>query len=248
MSEPNFIELRHVGMQFGSTVVHRDISFSLSKGDTVTLLGPSGTGKTILLKLIIGLLQPTRGDVWVMGRNLPTLSEDELRLIRRHVGMLFQGAALFDSLSVAENIAYGLRETGMQDDEQIRKIVKDQLEMIGLPGIEAKFPAQLSGGQRKRVGLARALATNPQIMLFDEPTTGLDPTAKRLIDDVIVRMNKKYGMTSLTVTHDLESARRISDRWILIHDGAVVADGKPDSLLQNNSEAIDFAQGNWKDE
>lgn len=248
MNAPTVIELKNVGVHFGQSVVHHDLNLAIAQGETVTILGPSGTGKTLLLKMIIGLLMPTHGEVWVRGQNLTQLSEDKLREVRRHVGMLFQGAALFDSLSVYENIAYGLREAGEKSEAKIAKVVAEKLEMIGLPGIDHKLPAQLSGGQRKRVGLARALAPEPQIMLFDEPTTGLDPTAKRLIDDVIIRMNKAYGMTSIAVTHDIESAERISNRWILLHGGEVIADGLATDLLRNNREAIDFIHGNWKDE
>lgn len=248
MQSQSLIELSKVSMQFGKQVVHRDISFRVSPGETITIMGPSGSGKTLILKMIIGLLTPTAGDVLVMGEHLQTLPESELRKIRMSVGMLFQGAALFDSLSIYENIAYGLRETGTVDEDFIRDRVQTLLDMIDLPGIESKFPPQLSGGQKKRVGLARALASSPKIMLLDEPTTGLDPTAKRLIDDLICRMNGSMGMTTIAVTHDIESAARISKRWILLHDGMVVADGPASELAQNNQEAIDFIRGNWRDE
>ncbi|MBN8548116.1 MAG: ATP-binding cassette domain-containing protein [Deltaproteobacteria bacterium] len=248
MSESPVIELSHVGIRFGPTVVHRDISFKVTAGETVTVMGPSGTGKTLILKSIIGLLAPTSGEVMVLGQSLRDKPEYELRKLRMQVGMLFQGAALFDSLSIYENIAYGLRETGTEDEDFIAEKVRSLLEMINLPGIEQKFPPQLSGGQKKRVGLARALATSPRIMLLDEPTTGLDPTSKRLIDDLIVCMNEKFGMTTIAVTHDIESATRISERWILLHDGQVVADGPARELAAHNQEAIDFIRGNWKDE
>lgn len=248
MVQEPVIELSHVGIKFGQTVVHKDVSFSVKAGETITLMGPSGTGKTLILKSIIGLLAPTSGSVTVMGSPLQSLREDELRRVRMNIGMLFQGAALFDSLNIYENIAYGLRETGTADEKLIGERVAHLLELINLPGIEHKYPPQLSGGQKKRVGLARALATSPSIMLLDEPTTGLDPTSKRLIDDLIVRMNEKYGMTTIAVTHDIESATRISERWILLHDGVVVADGPAQELARANQEAVDFIHGNWKDE
>lgn len=248
MNESPVIELSHVAIKFGTTVVHKDISFSVRAGETITVMGPSGTGKTLILKTIMGLLTPSSGDVVVLGAHLQKLHEYELRKVRMNVGMLFQGAALFDSLSIYENIAYGLRETGTEDEKFIGERVASLLEMINLPGIEQKFPPQLSGGQKKRVGLARALATAPTIMLLDEPTTGLDPSSKRLIDDLIVRMNEKFGMTTIAVTHDIESASRISERWILLHDGYVVADGRAQDLAKHNQEAIDFIHGNWKDE
>jgi phospholipid/cholesterol/gamma-HCH transport system ATP-binding protein len=242
------IRLSGVGIKFGQQTVHRDISFSVCPGETITIMGPSGTGKTLILKSIIGLLRPTSGDVEVLGYHLQSLPEAELRKVRMQVGMLFQGAALFDSLSIYENIAYGLRETGTDDEAWIGERVRTLLEMIDLPGIEQKFPPQLSGGQKKRVGLARALASSPKIMLLDEPTTGLDPTAKRLIDDLIVKMNETMGMTTIAVTHDIESAHRISDRWILLHGGLVVADGPAQELARDSQEAIDFIHGNWRDE
>jgi phospholipid/cholesterol/gamma-HCH transport system ATP-binding protein len=248
MTEMPLIQLSNVSMKFGSQAVHRDISFSIKAGETITLMGPSGTGKTLILKMIVGLLAPSGGDVVVMNQHLPKLKESQLRKVRRNVGMLFQGAALFDSLSIYENIAYGLRETGTEDEDFISNRVTELLSMINLPGIEQKFPPQLSGGQKKRVGLARALANSPKIMLLDEPTTGLDPTSKRLIDDLIVKMNESLGMTTIAVTHDIESATRISERWILLHDGYVVADGSAAELAKQNQEAIDFIRGNWKDE
>jgi len=239
------VELRRVSRRFGGQVVHRDISFKLDAGETVTLLGPSGTGKTLILKMIMGLLRPTSGEVWVMGKRIDHLAEPELRLVRRDVGMLFQGAALFDSLDVFENIAYPLRERGEMDQAIIENLVAEQLGRVGLPHIARKFPNQLSGGQKKRVALARALATRPKIMLFDEPTTGLDPTASRLIDGLIIELDRDLGLSSLIVTHDIQSAQRTSQRWVLINDGLVVADGPPDSVSLHNTLVSDFISGNW---
>ena len=234
-SEP-IIEFKHVGMRFGSLSVHRNLNFQIFRGETVTLLGPSGVGKTLILKMIAGLLRPTAGQVIVMGRDLDDLDEEQLRGVRAHIGMVFQGAALFDSLSVFENIAYPLRERGEKSEARIRSIVQERLEVIGLPGIENKFPAELSGGQKKRVGLARALASAPEIVLYDEPTTGLDPTAIRLIDELIA------------VTHDIESAKRISKRWLLINSGEVAADGQAKQIAAGNQDVIDFISGNWRGE
>lgn len=247
MKDTPVIALEGVGIQFGSQVVHRNISFAIERGETVTLLGPSGTGKTIILKIILGLLRPGQGKVTVLGKILDRLREEELNSLRLRIGMLFQGAALFDSLSVYDNIAYGLREHGERNENRISSIVTEKLEIVGLKGIEQKFPPQLSGGQKKRVGLARALATSPEILLFDEPTTGLDPTARRMIDDLIIRLRQDFGMTSLVVTHDMESARRISNRWILINEGRVLADGPVEEVLRANRPVIEFATGNWDD-
>jgi phospholipid/cholesterol/gamma-HCH transport system ATP-binding protein len=242
------IQFEDVQMQFGATEVLRGVNFALAPGEITTLLGPSGSGKTIILKLIIGLLSPTAGTVRVMGQDISSLSEEELRNVRVNIGMLFQGAALFDSLTIFENIVYGLRERGERDEKKLADVVASKLEMVGLPGIERKLPSQLSGGQRKRIGLARALATSPKIMLYDEPTTGLDPTSTRNIDDLIVKFAREQGITSLVVTHDIASARRISDRWMLIKSGVIAADGPVATISEENQLVKDFVTGRWKEE
>lgn len=242
------IELKNVGVKFGSFTVHKDISFTVQPGEVVTLLGPSGTGKTVILKLIIGLLAASQGEVRVLNSPLHELDEEALRQIRTNIGMLFQGAALFDSITVFENIAYSLREFGEKSEQKISSIVNEKLEIIGLPDIGHKFPPQLSGGQKKRVGLARALASSPKIMLFDEPTTGLDPTAIRLIDELIIKLKKDFGITSVTVTHDIESAKRISDRWILLNNGSIVANGPVNELVSKNENVEAFITGQWKED
>jgi phospholipid/cholesterol/gamma-HCH transport system ATP-binding protein len=246
-SGDSIIELHNVGVNFGSFQVHRNINFKVAPAEVVTLLGPSGTGKTVILKLIMGLLFANQGKVIVMEDDLGHLKEKELRMKRTQIGMLFQGAALFDSLTVRENIAYPLREAGEKNEKAISSVVSEKLSIVGLPGIEHKFPGQLSGGQKKRVGLARALASTPRIMLFDEPTTGLDPTAIRLIDDLILKLKHEFGITVLTVTHDIESARRISDRWILIDRGEVIADGPSSKLPSTSTRVLDFIEGRWED-
>jgi phospholipid/cholesterol/gamma-HCH transport system ATP-binding protein len=237
-----------VRVQFDSHIVHDGLTFSLNAKEVTTLLGPSGAGKTLILKLIIGLIFASRGTVTVMGKDVNSLRETELRELRVHIGMLFQGAALFDSLSIFENIAYGLRERGEKDEEKLRHIVDERLGMVGLPGIEKKLPSQLSGGQKKRVGLARALATSPRIMLYDEPTTGLDPTSTRMIDELIVKFKEEQGITSLVVTHDIQSAARISDRWMLLNGGKIVADGAVADVAKNNQLVSSFINGVWEGE
>lgn len=244
----NAVELSRVAISFGKHVVHKNITFAVARGESVTILGPSGSGKTLLLKTIIGLLRPDSGSVSVLGQNLMDLSEDKLRGVRKNIGMLFQGAALFDSLTVFENVAYSLREYGETPEAQIRETVLERLELVGLAKLAGKFPSQLSGGQRKRVGLARALAHNPRIVLFDEPTTGLDPTATRMIDDLIIKLKEDYGISCISVTHDIASAKRISDRWLLINNGVVIAHGSVDDVSKNNREVIDFISGNWQAE
>ncbi len=248
MTAEPVIELSHFAMQFGPLVVHRDISFSVEQGESLTILGPSGTGKTVILKAILGLLSPTGGSVKVLGQDVSHLTDEELRPIRTNLGMLFQGAALFDSLTVFENIAYGLREAKAHSNEEIKDIVSDKLALVNLSGIEKKLPSELSGGQKKRVGLARALASSPSIILFDEPTTGLDPTSIRRIDDLMIKLNEEMGITTLSVTHDIESAKRISKRWILLHNGLIVADGPVDELLAQNAKVKSFTDGFWSEE
>jgi phospholipid/cholesterol/gamma-HCH transport system ATP-binding protein len=242
------VEFINVQTAFGDHVVHRGLNFCLYPGEVTTLLGPSGAGKTIILKLIMGLLWAKSGTVRVMDRDMNSITEEQLRDLRVQLGMLFQGAALFDSFTVFENIAYGLRERGERDRAKLARVVEEKLEMVGLPGIERKFPPQLSGGQKKRVGLARALASGPTVMLYDEPTTGLDPTSTRKIDDLIVKFAKEEGITSLVVTHDIQSARRISDRWMLLSKGVISADGPAQTLAQENRLVSDFVSGSWKDE
>ncbi|MCO6430032.1 MAG: ATP-binding cassette domain-containing protein [Deltaproteobacteria bacterium] len=234
-------------MQFGTTSVHKDITFTINQGEVVTLLGPSGTGKTVILKLIIGLLFPTSGKIFVFNKPLHGMNERELIQLRSHIGMLFQGAALFDSLTIFENVAYSLRERGRYGETQITDIVRETLSIVGLPGIEGKLPPALSGGQKKRVGLARALASSPKVMLFDEPTTGLDPSATRMIGDLIIKLRDQFNITSIVVTHDIETAKRISDRWILINEGSVLAEGAVSELASSNNQVIEFISGEWFD-
>ena len=242
------IEFKNVELAFGKTVVHKSISFKIQAGESVTILGPSGSGKTQILKMIIGLTRPTKGEILIEGREIIDLDEEELVEIRREVGMLFQGAALFDSLSVKENIAYSLREQAQKSEEEIEQIVAERLRVVGLSGIEHKTPPQLSGGQKKRVGLARALASSPRVMLFDEPTTGLDPTSTRMIDDLIRKLQHELGITCISVTHDIESAKKISDRWLLINNGIIAADGAVTELSQKNDLVLSFISGRWKDD
>jgi len=245
MTNQPIIQMRDISLSFPGLVVHRDISLDIYAGDSITILGPSGTGKTVLIKMIIGLLHPTSGEVLAFGKSVLDQKEDELAGLRKKIGILFQGAALFDSLNVYENIAYSLREEGKLQESEIRQIIEEKLELVGLAGVESKYPPQLSGGQKKRIGLARALASSPEVMLFDEPTTGLDPTSIRRIDDLISKLNNEMGMTCISVTHDIQSARRISKRWILMHEGEIVADGPAEQLLEENEQVQRFTEGRW---
>jgi phospholipid/cholesterol/gamma-HCH transport system ATP-binding protein len=212
------LEVRGVDKSFGALEVFERLQLSVRRGETFTVLGGSGTGKSVLLKLVIGLLKPDAGSILVHGVDVAPLGERELRAIRQKVGMLFQGSALFDSLSVGDNVAYGLLERFEWSPEQVGKRVAECLSWVGLPGIERKRPAELSGGMRKRVGLARALAPGPDVILYDEPTTGLDPANARRINELIVSLQRQLRVTSVVITHDMQSALAVSDRLGLIQD------------------------------
>jgi phospholipid/cholesterol/gamma-HCH transport system ATP-binding protein len=212
----NPIELHGVEKRFGDLVVFRDLELTVLRGETLCVVGPSGVGKSVLLKLIIGLLKPERGRVLVNGTDVAPLGERSLRPVRRKVGMLFQGAALFDSLTVGENLAYGLREHFDWDEAKIAARVAECLEWVGLPGIGNQLPASLSGGMKKRVGLARALAPGPEVILYDEPTTGLDPANARRVNDLIRALQARLGVTSIVITHDMPSVFAVADRVGLV--------------------------------
>jgi phospholipid/cholesterol/gamma-HCH transport system ATP-binding protein len=210
------IELRRVAKRFGSTIVFEDLDLAVKRGETLCIVGPSGVGKSVLLKLIIGLLKPDDGSIVVDGVNVGPLDERHLRQVRRKVAMLFQGSALFDSLDVGENIAYGLREHFDWSEEKIHDRVRECLEWVGLPGVEALMPASLSGGMRKRVGLARAIAPGPEVILYDEPTTGLDPARTRRINELIRSLQARLHCTSIVISHDMESVYAVADRVGLV--------------------------------
>lgn len=248
MSETPIISLRHVAVRFGALEVHKDLNFAVLPGEVVTILGPSGSGKTIILKLIMGLLTQSAGEVIVTGRHVSNIPARNLAEFRRDIGMLFQGAALFDSLTVEDNVAYALREEQEKSETEISRLVRERLEWVGLAHTMQKYPGELSGGQKKRVGLARALASNPKIMLFDEPTTGLDPTSTRRIDELIVRLKNELNITSVVVTHDIQSAHRISDRWVLINGGKVEAAGPVQELVSQSESVIKFITGQWEED
>ena len=215
------IEVRGLYKRFGPKIIYEGLDLSILRGETLTVLGPSGIGKSVLLKLIIGLLKPEAGQIIVDDTDVVTLDERGLRPIRRKAAMLFQGAALFDSMNVGENVAYGLDEQGERTAAEIRDRVAECLEWVGMPGIERMAPADLSGGMKKRVGLARALAPGPEIILYDEPTTGLDPSNARRINELIVSLQERLEMTSLVITHDLQSAFAVSDRLALLENHRV---------------------------
>lgn len=223
------IEFRHVSFSVptsegGSRAVLDDVSFQLESGTITCVIGTSGSGKTTLLRLMAGLLKPDEGEIWLDGQNIVTLSERQLNEVRRDMGFVFQYSALFDSMSVAENVGFGL-ERQKKPRGEIDKIVTGLLGDVGLHDIEDKRPAQLSGGMRKRVAMARALATSPRVVLYDEPDSGLDPVMTRVIDDLIVELRDARQTTNVVITHNLESVRRIADRVLMVHDARLVAQG-----------------------
>lgn len=216
-----------ITMNFGLQTVLRDLSLEVRRGETLCVIGESGCGKTVLLKLIVGLLQPTGGRVLVEGRTFQELTPSELVLARRRFGFLFQGAALFDSLTVYENVAYPLRALHSLDENTIRERVVARLTEVGLPSNAArKMPAELSGGMRKRVGLARALALDPEVMLYDEPTTGLDPVMTDLINDLIRQTRERRPITSIVVTHEMKTVAWVADRVVMLYPLARLAEGQ----------------------
>lgn len=224
------IEIRGLSRSFGSKRVLDGLDLDVRSGETVVVLGPSGTGKSVLLKHILGLMMPDAGSIRVDGEEIVGRRESELYEVRQKFGMLFQGAALFDSMTVGENVALPLREHSDLGDAEIRERVLDHLELVGLKGVEDMKPSSLSGGMRKRVGLARAIVMDPEFILYDEPTTGLDPIMSDVIDRLIRSVQKRLGVTSVVVTHDLKSAFTVADRLAMLLGGRIVWEGTPDEM------------------
>ncbi|MBI5308152.1 MAG: ABC transporter ATP-binding protein [Planctomycetes bacterium] len=239
------IEFKDVRKSFNGLLVHDGINLSIQKGEIMSLLGGSGSGKSVLLKELIGLIMPDSGDIFVLGKQITQMKENALMQLREHVGMLFQGAALFDSLTVFENIAYPLREHLRLTEKEIRERVAEKLRLVGLSGIESKMPAELSGGMKKRVGLARAIATDPDIIMYDEPTTGLDPINAQRINELIVELQRKLGITTVVVTHDLHCVKTVSNKIAMLHEGKIVTVGTWNELTASPLQVVkDFISGN----
>ncbi len=228
------IEIRNLYKSFDGNDVLRGIDLTIADGETVAIIGQSGCGKSVLLKHIIGLLRPDRGAVVVDGINMAEAKEKDIYRVRRNIGFLFQGSALFDSMTVLENVTLGLRENGERDKEKLARITLEKLALVGLRGIEKVMPADLSGGMRKRVALARSLATEPRYMFYDEPTTGLDPVTSDQIDALIEDLTAKLHVTSIIVTHDMFTVERIAKRVVFLHQGKVYFDGRPEDLTRSN--------------
>lgn len=239
-----FIEIRDLHKKFGSQEVLSGIDLTVRRGETLLIIGPSGEGKTVMIKHIIGLLRPDAGTVIVDGVEVNKLRERELAPVRKRVSMLFQGAALFDSLTVEENVAFPLREAGVRDREEIRQRVHDALAAVDLDEHKEKLPVNLSGGMRKRAGIARAIVGQTQCILYDEPNSGLDPIVADVIDQMILRMQKRFGVTSLVVTHDMRSIPKIANRVALLMQGVIRFLGTPDELrASSDPEVQNFIEG-----
>ncbi len=244
-SEPK-LRAQDLRKSFGEKVVLDGLSFSVAPGESLVIVGPSGTGKSVLLKHLIGLIEPDSGKVYVAGEDLWALSHVEQNRVRKKFGMSFQEGALFDSMSVFDNIAFPLRRSGRPPGE-VRDRVRECLEIVHLPKVEEKSPAELSGGMRRRVGFARAIAHEPEILLFDEPNTGLDPIMTDIVDGVILEMREKMKPTIVTITHHMESAKKIGDRVALLYGGKILYDAAPEEFLVASDPAVrQFVEGTAK--
>lgn len=238
------VALRGVEKTFDGHRVLRGVELAIRAGESLTIMGGSGTGKSVLLRCIIGLIRPDAGQVLIEGQDIVPLREEALLRVRRKIGMVFQGSALFDSLSVGENVAFALREHTRQGEAEIAGRVREVLGLVGLEGIEEMDPADLSGGMRKRVAMARAIALPPRILLYDEPTTGLDPANVEKVTELILDLKAKLGITSVVVTHDMPSALKISDRLAMLHEGRVAAVGTPEEIRADHDSLIrEFMEG-----
>jgi len=232
------IRMEGVTYEVDATPVLGGVELTVRQGEIVAVMGRSGCGKTTLLRLVMGLIAPTAGRIQVFGHSITTMQERELDTLRLRMGMVFQRAALFDSLDVGENVAFGLREHRRLPEEDIQRVVMEKLYLVGLEGSERLTPAQLSGGMQKRVGIARALAMDPEVVLYDEPTAGLDPVAAAAIDELIVSLRECLGVASLVVTHDVPSVLRMADRAAMLRGGRIVAEGAPAALQSSDDPAV----------
>ena len=232
------IKLENLCKSYNDKVVLNNINLEIADGETLAIIGGSGSGKSTLLRLMIGLIKPTSGHIWLEGKDLAVMNEKELDEIRLHMGMVFQYSALFDSMTVGDNVAFGLREHTDYSEKKISAIVKEKLEVVGLPGTEAMMPDELSGGMKKRVSLARAIAFGPEIIFYDEPSSGLDPIMTDKIDDLIISTQKRLGVTSVVVTHDMASAVKTADRIAMVHEGELIAVDTVDNFRRINEPRV----------
>ena len=232
------IEARDLSKKFGTQRVLDGVNLQIKEGESVVIIGRSGGGKSVLLKHLVGLLKPDAGQVIIDGENIVGMNERRLLSVRHKFGMLFQGAALFDSMTVAENVGFALRREKNLAVAELTRRVSEALEMVDLPGTEKKKPSELSGGMRKRVGLARAIVYRPEIVLYDEPTTGLDPIVSDSIDQLIVRVRDRLNVTSVVVTHDMRSARRVGQRIMMLHKGKIYVEGTPEEIFASTDPIV----------
>ncbi len=240
------IELMHVCKSFGDRQILKDVNLTINDGETMVILGASGSGKSTILKLIIGLLKPDSGEIFVNGQDVTHLDEDAWNEVRRHMGMVFQYSALFDSMSIRENVAFGLRQHEKLPEAEIEAIVQNKLHMVGLDDVEDLMPASLSGGMKKRVSLARAIALDPEIILYDEPTAGLDPIRSTAISHLIRHTQQEMHATSVVVTHDMKSAGEIADRMAFLYEGSFLAIGTPDALYRSRDGRVQQFINGWE--
>ena len=238
------IQLIDIHKSFGPKRVLDGFTLDVVEGETMVIIGYSGTGKSVAIKHIVGLLEPDSGTVFVDGLEVPKLKRRELYALRARIGYVFQFAALFDSLTIGENVAMGLRKQGLLDEPQIAERVNEALELVDLPNVAPRFPAELSGGMRKRVGIARAIALRPKYLLYDEPTTGLDPVTSAVIDELMIRMRDRLGVTSIVITHDMRSAYRVGTRIAMLYDGRVRFVGTVDEIQHTTDPVVrQFIEG-----
>lgn len=243
-TQPPVVRLVNVHKRFGELMVLRGVDLSLRAGETVVVIGESGAGKSVILKHIVRLLTPDSGEVHFHEQRIDNMKERQLAAIRPRFGFLFQLSALFDSMTVGQNVAFPLHEHTRLGREEIADIVARKLDMVGLDGVQNKWPAELSGGQKKRVALARAIALDPEIILYDEPTTGLDPPRSDVINELILKLQRELGVTSVVVTHDMASARKVANRIIMLYEGRFIAEATPDSIMHcADARVRDFVEG-----
>lgn len=243
------ISVRGLTKRIGAQEILRGVDLDVARGETFVIIGRSGGGKSVLLKHLIGLMQPNEGEIWIESENIIGMNERKLGAIRRKIGILFQGAALFDSMTVAENIAFPLKEAGQRDPRVLRERVREMLDVVELEGQEEKMPVNLSGGMKKRVGLARSIIRRPKCVLYDEPTSGLDPVVSDSINKLIRRLQERFGMTSIVVTHDMKSAYDVGDHIAYLHDGQIYFYGTPNELQQTTDPLLqDFMHGRSHEE
>jgi phospholipid/cholesterol/gamma-HCH transport system ATP-binding protein len=240
----SMLTVRDLTKTIGTQEILRGVDLDVARGETLAIIGRSGGGKSVLLKHLVGLMEPDSGEIWVEDQNIIGLSERQLGAIRQKIGILFQGAALFDSMTVAENIAFPLREAGERDPKVLREKVREMLDVVELEGQEEKMPVSLSGGMKKRVGLARSIIRRPKCVLYDEPTSGLDPVVSDSINRLIRRLQERLGMTSIVVTHDMKSAFDVANHVAYLHEGRIYFYGTPNQLQETNDPLLqDFMLG-----